>query len=172
MGSAYPSDAIVAFARVASRALAAPALFLTQQQDEARKAGADPAWSEVRSAASAAMPSWLQRCRAAFCLYRPGPYLAATSPTKIGEALAMGLPIAVNRGIGDLDPIIERSGVGVAIESLTERGYEAAARGLVEMVADPDTAARCRRVAEERFALSAGVESYHSLYEEMVRASP
>lgn len=170
MGSAYPSEAIVAFARAAARKLSAPALFLTPQQDEALKAGATPDWSEIRTVPPAEMPSWLQRCRAAFCLYRPGPYLAATSPTKIGEALAMGLPVAVNRGVGDLDTIIEGSAVGVLIESFTEDAYEAASTRLRELVEDGGTATRCRRVAEERFGLPAGIEQYYTLYHELLES--
>jgi glycosyltransferase involved in cell wall biosynthesis len=172
MGSAYPSDAIVAFARIAARDMGAPALFLTPQQDEARQAGAEPAWSEIHTVAPAEMPAWLRRCRAAFCLYRPGPYLAATSPTKIGEALAMGLPVAVNRGIGDLDGVIEGSSVGVLIDAFTAEAYAAASARLRALVLDPGTAARCRRVAEERFSLAAGVERYFSLYQEMASAPP
>ena len=170
MGSAYPSDAIVAFARAAARNLSAPALFLTPHQDEARRAGATPEWSEVFTVPSAEMPRWLQRCRAAFCLYRPGSYLAATSPTKIGEALAMGLPVAVNRGIGDLDSIIEGSAVGVLIESFTEDAYQAASARLRELVEDGGTAARCRRVAEERFGLAEGIEKYCTLYHELLQS--
>jgi glycosyltransferase involved in cell wall biosynthesis len=172
LGSAYPSDAIVAFARAAARVMAAPALFLTPNEDEARRAGATPEWSDVRRVPPSEMPSWLARCRAAFCLYRPGPYLAATSPTKIGEALATGLPVAVNRGIGDLDAFIEESGVGTVIDEPTPQAFEATARRLHDLASDPGTPARCRRVAEERFGLDRGVESYLSLYRELLPDRP
>lgn len=171
MGSAYPPDAIVAFARSAARTLSAPALFLTPQQDEARRAGATADWSEVRTVPFAEMPSWLRRCRAAFCLYRPGPYLAATSPTKIGEALAMGLPVAVNRGIGDLDTILQGSAAGVLIESLTEDAYEVASTRLRALAEDRGTAERCRRAAEKHFGLPGGIERYYSLYGELLGAA-
>lgn len=79
----------------------------------------------------------------------------------------MGLPVAVNRGIGDLDTIIEGSAVGVLFDSLADDAYEAAARRLRKLIEDGGTATRCRRVAEERFGLAAGIERYYSLYHEL-----
>jgi len=89
----------------------------------------------------------------------------AASPTKIPEYLAAGLPVVVNRGIGDMDIIIENGGVGVIIDDLTTGSIERAAAELAELVSDPDLAERCRQVAREHFDLmTVGGKHYRDLY--------
>jgi glycosyltransferase involved in cell wall biosynthesis len=43
----------------------------------------------------------------------------ASSPTKMGEIMALGVPIITNKGIGDDDQIIGESGAGMLIEKFT-----------------------------------------------------
>lgn len=46
-----------------------------------------------------------------------GPTLTALLPTKIGEFLACGRPIVVNRGTGDMDDFIKEFDSGVILDS-------------------------------------------------------
>src|SRR5690606_5435648 len=48
------------------------------------------------------------------------------SPTKIPEYLACGLPIIANRGVGDVDKLIEENGVGVMLDEFSRENYNAA----------------------------------------------
>jgi glycosyltransferase involved in cell wall biosynthesis len=134
----------------------------------ARTAGAAADRADVRAAAPADVPGELRRARASSFLIRPTPAKRASSPTKLAESLACGLPVVANRGIGDVDEVLEGESVGVLVESFDADGYGKAARGLAALLADPETPARCRRVAERRFALADAVARYRSLYEEMM----
>jgi glycosyltransferase involved in cell wall biosynthesis len=109
----------------------------------------------------------LRQARAAFFLIRPTLAKRASCPTKLGEALASGLPVLANRGIGDVDAVLERERVGVLVEKMNVAGYAEAAAALTRLVEDEDTAERCRRVAERFFALTRGVASYRGLYDEI-----
>ena len=50
------------------------------------------------------------------CKMNAGPSLTAAMPTKIGEFLACGRPIVVNRGLGDMDQFLEEFDAGVILD--------------------------------------------------------
>jgi hypothetical protein len=72
-----------------------------------------------------------------------------------------------NRGIGDLDGIVEKENVGILVESLSERGYVEAVDRLACLLQDPELPARCRRLAKSRYDLEAATATYHQLYREI-----
>jgi len=82
--------------------------------------------------------------------------------------VASGLPVVCNRGIGDLDDIIEREGVGVLVDGFSEAAYSNAALRLKGLLEDPGLSGRCRRLAETRYSVDLGVDAYHGLYTELV----
>ncbi len=171
LGSFYLTDQMVAFAREASKVVPGRVLFLSREGELARAAGASSDWADVTSAAPDEVPAWLRRARALFFFCRLGPSKAAAYPTKIGEALATGLPVLVNSGIGDLDELLQNERVGIVLESFSHRAYEGAALRLARLLRDPDTQARCRRFAEQHLSVAQGVEAYHDLYRELASRS-
>lgn len=170
LGGWYLTREMVAFARVARQHVPGRVLFLTPHVDAARRAGAEPAWADVQSAASHEVPAYLQRARASFFLIQPSPSKRASSPTKFAEALACGLPVAANGASGDLDTLLEQERVGALVRDLDDARYELAAARLRRLCDDPRTGARCRRLAETRYSLQAAVAAYHALYRELERA--
>ena len=163
-GTWYMAREMAAFARAASAAIPGRVLVLTPHVEEARRAGFEPSWAEVREVPSAEVPTWLRRARALFLFVRPTPDKCAMCPTKLAEALATGLPVVANRGVGDLDTLLEREGVGVLLEDFSEEAYRRAAARLACLLEDAGTAGRCRALAEKRYGLEAGVTAYHELY--------
>ena len=67
------------------------------------------------------------QCDAAVSFIRPCVSKLASSPTKIPEYLAAGLPVVTNSGIGDMDEFIARENVGVTVADFSE---EALRRGV------------------------------------------
>jgi glycosyltransferase involved in cell wall biosynthesis len=88
----------------------------------------------------------------------------ARSPTRMGEALAAGLPIISNETVGDVAEIIRRHHVGVVVEDASQPSMLRAALALHRLLHDPLLPGRCRKAAETCFSLKAGVEAYHGLY--------
>ncbi len=99
---------------------------------------------------------------------------AASSPTKVGEYLAAGLPVIANAGIGDLDGLLsgepeEEAPVGVLVEPFDAGMLEQGVRRIVELVNDPQTRDRCRRVARRHLDLvSVGWRRYRGMYEALI----
>jgi glycosyltransferase involved in cell wall biosynthesis len=145
-------------------------LLLTQTPSVAREAltrrSVDEGAFSVKTVQPRDVPAHLQAADFAIALIRPAPSKVSSSPTKVGEYLASGLPILANRGIGDVDQVIERREVGVLIEDFGEPSYRKAVASIVALVdRDQGLATRCRSAAEEEFSLEkVGVPRYLDVY--------
>jgi hypothetical protein len=70
----------------------------------------------------------------------------------------------VTPGIGDLEEIVERNGVGMVIRDEALISLRETAAQLKAMAADRAVQQRCREVARERFDLDIAVVRYGRLY--------
>jgi glycosyltransferase involved in cell wall biosynthesis len=87
---------------------------------------------------------------------------ASRSPTKIPEYLACGLPVIANAGVGDVDTLILKHGVGFMIETFDCESYLDTFDKIEDL---GDISAKCREVANEEFDLkSVGGVRYRRLY--------
>jgi glycosyltransferase involved in cell wall biosynthesis len=126
--------------------------------------GTAPPGVEIRSVPPHAVPPLLARARAGLSLRRAGRAQVAASPVKVSEYLACGLPVVSTTGVGDLDRLLLERRVGVLVPGFSPDELRAAARSLVELQGDAELLSRCRRLAEETFALDAAVASYDGVY--------
>jgi glycosyltransferase involved in cell wall biosynthesis len=175
IGTWYLLEEMLRFGKaVADAAGGGRLLFLTNGDPElvrarAAAAGVDPAALRTGSVPHERVPEALAGSSATFFFIRPGPSRFAFHQTKLGESLALGLPVAANAGIGDTDRLpAER--VGVLVQHLEPASYAAAATALVALARDPATRSRCRAVAEERYDLALGVDAYAELYDAVLAA--
>lgn len=100
------------------------------------------------------------------CREDAGISLKGSMPTKIGEFLASGRPVVVNRSLGDAGALLEEKRCGIALEAESDTAIDDAIDRLTEMVNDPDTSERCRAVALEQFDLDDAVERLLTIYEQ------
>jgi glycosyltransferase involved in cell wall biosynthesis len=114
-------------------------------------------WAEIRSVEPGAVAEWLRRARTLFFII--------TTPI---PGFASGLPVVCNRGIGDLDDVVEQERVGVPGDDFSEAAYLAAARRLGRLLEDPSLSWRRRRLAETRYSVDLGVDAYRQLYDEIM----
>jgi hypothetical protein len=114
---------------------------------------------DVGRTAPEALPGELAKASAALSFIKPCVSKIGSSPTKIGEYLAAGLPVVSTAGIGDLDDLLvgrngEDSGpVGVVMRATTPDGYQTALVQLQQLLEDPRTQQRCRIAALKHFDL-------------------
>ena len=84
----------------------------------------------VRGAARSEVPELLAVSDVMLCFYRPGFSRIGTSPTKLAEAFALGVPVICNSGIGDVDQIVDSLGAGRVIDLENPGAAESVANDL------------------------------------------
>src|SRR4051794_40562620 len=108
---------------------------------------------------------YLAAADAGISFIRPCLSKISSSPTKIGEYLAAGLPVLSGPRIGDLDELLSAPGVGVLLPEFNTAAYGDAAVRLRELLSDTQTAERCRALARGELALdSVGIPRYDGVY--------
>jgi glycosyltransferase involved in cell wall biosynthesis len=119
----------------------------------------------IRTASADAVPSYLHATDVGLAIYKPGYAKVCSSPTKVAEYLASGVPIIASGDVGDVDAQIAEDRTGVVLSSSDPSAIERAWTEMEALERDLDTPRRCRRSAEERFHLQdvAGVR-YRRVY--------
>jgi glycosyltransferase involved in cell wall biosynthesis len=87
----------------------------------------------------------------------------ASSPTKMGEVLAMGIPLIGNSGVGDVKEIMTESGAGICIDDFSDQSLHQAAEGAMELLSMSKN--RIREAAEKFFSLKHGINEYRKIYQ-------
>jgi glycosyltransferase involved in cell wall biosynthesis len=122
----------------------------------------------VAQVAPSAVPRYLKAADIAISFIKPCYSKQASSPTKIAEYLASGLPIVCNAGVGDLDELVEANSVGALLREFTTPAYLQALNEIERLRADPGTAERLQRLARNEFDLvEVGGKRYRRLYERL-----
>jgi glycosyltransferase involved in cell wall biosynthesis len=178
LGGWYLTDELTDFLATASKADAATyALILTQSPAEVITGklvsrGLKKQDFMVQHVPPAEIPKYLKAADIAISFIKPCYSKLSSSPTKIAEYLASGLPVISNAGIGDLDEMIEADHVGVIIRELNHSGYKQALAQATALLNEPGIADRCRQTALRRFDLKqVGGMRYRRLYQRLIKGS-
>jgi glycosyltransferase involved in cell wall biosynthesis len=112
------------------------------------------------------IPSVLSLSNCSIFFIKPVPSKQASSPTKMGEILGMGIPLICNSNVGDIDEIILNSGTGLVLERFTSEEYDRIIDKIDELASIPKE--RLLSVAEKFFSLQIGIEKYYSVYKKVM----
>jgi len=85
----------------------------------------------------------------------------ASSPTKMGELLAMGIPIICNNNVGDVEEIIRLTKGGICIETLNDDAFK---NTINQMLIFKNSPKDTRVLSEKYFLLENGVRQYIECY--------
>jgi glycosyltransferase involved in cell wall biosynthesis len=180
LGGWYLDEEMVAFFAVLREALPKLSWHVWTQSDPAPLRELLSAWNLQQSvsigrASPGELPARLRQATVALSLIKPCLSKLASSPTKVGEYLAAGLPVVSTGGIGDLDAILGDAGaelggpVGVVLPECSETAYRRSLPRLLSLLADPATPGRCRAAAARHFdLLSVGWPRYRELYRRLI----
>ena len=91
----------------------------------------------------------------------------SSSPTKMGELLAMGIPVVCNDGVGDVKQIIERTKGGVVIADFSEKSFKNIISNLAAILALSPQDIRNR--AFEYYDLNKAREKYVQVYKTLLK---
>lgn len=96
------------------------------------------------------------------CFIKPAYSKIASSPTKLGELLCMGVPVIGNKGIGDMDELFDKEHIGVLVDDFSEEAFrkvQPEVEKLFALAAEP-----IREVGTKEFSLEDGIAKYDRLY--------
>jgi glycosyltransferase involved in cell wall biosynthesis len=103
---------------------------------------------------------------ASLFLIKPSFSKLASSPTKLGELMAMGIPVICNDKVGDVKEIVEKYKAGIVLSSLTISEFESAC-DLMEK-GDYFNREIMKKGAKDYYDLELGVEKYDQIYKTLL----
>lgn len=171
LGGWYLDDALVAFlARARARCPATFAMVLTPSpaaglERKLAGRGFEDKSLLVRAVGPEEVPEYLLAGDVGLSFIKPCFSKISSSPTKIGEYLAAGLPIVSTAGIGDLDDLLDANRAGWLLRAFGDAAYDDALSGIEGLLADAGLRARLHDVARRYLDLqSVGGPLYRRLY--------
>lgn len=134
-----------------------------------KRAGLSEGDFEITAVTPDEVPRHLNHARVGVSFRKSAFAQIASSPTKIPEYLAVGLPVVCNSGIGDMDELVERERVGVVLRSFDEASFKRAAAEAIDLAEDEGVGGRAKKVAHQYFDLEkVGGRRYVELYRRLV----
>lgn len=112
------------------------------------------------------LPALLSLSNSSIFFIKPAFSKIASSPTKLGELLSMGIPVICNTGIGDTDQMIKASSSGVICASFNDSEYDRCSNEILKLESGIDKN-MTRQRAIEMFSLEKGVELYQQIYQSL-----
>jgi hypothetical protein len=86
----------------------------------------------------------------------------ASSPTKMGEIMGMGIPLICNANVGDVDEIINATSAGIIVNSFNDKEYKRVVDEMDKLLLIAPE--KIRHGAENYFSLKSGIEKYNWVY--------
>ena len=174
IGTWYMLDEMLEFFRVQLRRdLRSKFLFITQDEPDqikrcARSVGVNADSLIFRKGNRHEIPLLLAGVDYGLFFIRPTFSKSASSPTKLGELLAVGLPVVANAGVGDVGEIFDEFDAGPLVRQFTDHEYERALQNLAER---RSTGIPLKENMKRWFDLDVGVRRYDSVYRKILARS-
>jgi glycosyltransferase involved in cell wall biosynthesis len=109
------------------------------------------------------VPNYISLFDLSVFFIRPSFSKQASSPTKQGELMAMGIPIVCNAGVGDTDLVIEKYEAGAVFKETNPSAYEAFSFPISNFNKEQTVVG-----AQEFYGLENGVNTYFSIYTALI----
>lgn len=143
-------------------------LFVTNGEEatilsSAKQKGISSADIKIVNAKRKEVPKFIKASNISLSFIKPAYSKKSSSPTKLGELLAMGIPVICNRKIGDVDQIILNAKGGLLIEDFSNKSYEEAVASLPQYLANYSSG-EIRELSKKYYDLNDGVEKYKKIY--------
>jgi glycosyltransferase involved in cell wall biosynthesis len=119
----------------------------------------------IRSASREEVPVLMAAADLGLFFIKPVFSKIASSPTKMGELLALGLPVVANAGVGDVAEIVEATDCGIAIDRFDEVAFNKAIEKIDTLATAPE---ELRQRARPWFDLDGGIDRYDSVYQSLL----
>jgi glycosyltransferase involved in cell wall biosynthesis len=116
----------------------------------------------IREVKRTELPNYLSIFNFSLCFVKPGFSKMASSPTKLGELMSMGIPVICNAGVGDIDQLLAKYESGYLLKNFN--GEEV--KRVINLINLYDKN-KIRNAAVDYYSLEKGVGKYLSIYAQM-----
>ena len=135
--------------------------FILEQAD---KIGVPRSSIRIQSATHKDVSAYISLFNASVFFIRPTYSKKASSPTKQGELMSMGIPIICNVGVGDTDMVIKKYEAGIVLEELTPVVFSE-----INWDQIPFNKTLAQQGAFEFYGLETGIKRYLNVYKKIVQ---
>ncbi|MFN4122377.1 MAG: glycosyltransferase [Flavobacteriales bacterium] len=144
------------------------AIFMIMSQDDEEKIKKDAALFHIpdknlviKSVVRNEVPFYLSAADFAIFFIKPVYSKQASSPTKMGEIMGMGLPLICNAGVGDVEEIM-KDAKGVVVKEFDEKTLDHSLNRILTLIkSDKNVNRNC---ALKVYSLKDGIEKYAKVY--------
>lgn len=179
IGTFYLTDEMIEFFKYMTTVIPETIFFIITNDDPGRfldRAGllnAEPDKIAIKQKVSyEEMPRYMRIADAGIFFINPYKKFGS-SPIKMGEFLASGVPVIINPGIGDTEELVRENGVGAVVSKFDEKDYRGAIGELMALRKDGDALRRrCRETAVRNLSADEAISKYAGIYEILSKQAP
>lgn len=117
----------------------------------------------IQEAARDEVPTYISLSNLSIFFIKPTYSKIASSPTKFGEIMAMGIPVICNAGIGDIEKQVDSC--GDVISKFDDETFNRLIDDIPRLLAIPSASIRERSI--QLFSLEKGIKLYEEVYKEL-----
>lgn len=175
LGTWYLVDEMLDFFATALKTMPrARFLFITRDSkteifESARKRNIPLDRFAITSSPYSDIPRLLSITDFGICFILPSYSKMASSPTKLAEFLALGIPVIANPGVGDTEKLFLDHEIGGLVKEMNEESFQDVIHHLAKMKKIPKE--KIRKVATHHFSLDGGGRSYRKIYQKILSDS-
>ena len=170
LGTWYLVDEMLQlFATISQKYSNARLLIITRDElhQNIKALGVNPSKITVQSASRKEVPELLAAADIGISFIKPSFSKKSSSPTKMGEMLAMGIPMIVNDNVGDVAEITQELNAGWVIRNMNNAGFEEAVEQIPDIL--KLNKEQIRSNASKVLNLEIGVARYLNIYDNLIK---
>ena len=111
------------------------------------------------------VPYYISLMNFSLFFIRPTYSKISSSPTKLAEIIALGVPVVTNAGVGDLNEIVLNNKLGIIISDFNTSSYDVAIENILQHSFEGQF---IKKVAREKFDISVALKKYGDVYKEIL----
>ena len=143
-------------------------LFVTGEKpqnilEEAQQKGITENNIRITSCLHKQVPTYISIFSESIFFIRPTFSKKASSPTKQGEIMAMGMPLVCNSGVGDTDEVVMKYKAGGVINHFENESYKALLENQLDFNKE-----EMQKGAKEFYSLANGIQKYLEVYQSIL----
>jgi glycosyltransferase involved in cell wall biosynthesis len=112
------------------------------------------------------VPQYLSLSDSCIFFIKPSYSKMASSPTKQGEIMALGLPVVCNEGVGDTDYVVRKYDSGFVVHDFTVESYSTQIAQMLSVQLDKT---KIIQGASDFFSLEKGIKAYSDVYQNVLQ---